>query len=219
MMRRPLILFICSLASMIILVACDSTSTALPTLRATVDAGTGDATVDPNLGTGFDPNLGGEEGNDSTLPTPTRESGSAVGGDSESGARGTGFTAQITGGSIADITDGGLYACNITGHVISAGNKPAPNIVFIVPTINPIGTHTFITADTNGDASVQVSLASVDDSYNQVTGGTLTIDETAEEAGDFVSGSFDFTMRNNAGTEIGIRGNFDFESGNTAYCS
>ncbi len=103
--------------------------------------------------------------------------------------------------------------------MISAGNKPAPNVVFIVPTINSIGTHTFITADANGKASVQVSLASVDDSYNQVTGGTLTVDETPEEAGEFVSGSFDFTVRNDAGTEVGIRGDFEFETGNTAYCS
>ena len=219
MMPRSLAFFTSLFISMIMLVACGSNSTALPTLRATVDSGNGNATVDPNLGSGFDPNLGGDDGNTETLPTPTRESGAAVGGDSESGARGTGFTAQITGGSIADIVDGGQYACNVAGHIISAGNKPAPNIIFAIPVANAIGTHTFIGADANGDASAQVSLASVDDSYNQVTGGTLIVDETAEEAGEFVSGSFDFTVRNVAGNEIGIRGDFEFETGNTAYCS
>jgi hypothetical protein len=218
MMTRMLSFFACLLMSALLLVACDS-NTPLPTLHPTVDSGNTNATVDPNLGSGFDPNLGGDDNNTDTQPTPTRESGSTVSGDTESGARGTGFTAQITGGSIANITDGGQYACNLNGHMISAGVNPAPNIVFTLPATNAVGSHTFITADSQGDTSVQVSLASVDDSYSQVTGGTLTIDEIPQEAGEFVSGSFDFTIKNASGAEIGIVGEFDFETGNTAYCS
>jgi hypothetical protein len=215
MISRPLSFFACLMVSVFLLVACDSDTT-LPTLRPTLDSGNAKATVDPSLGSGFDPNLGGEDGNDNPQPTPTRESGSAVGGDTESGARGTGFTAQITGGSIQNITDGGQYACNLTGHRIASGNNPAPNITFTIPTTDTVATYTFSGDDA---VAVQVSLASVDDSYNQVTGGTLTIDKVPEIAGDFVSGSFDFTVRNDTGTEIGVRGNFDFESGDTAYCS
>lgn len=216
MIIRSLSLLMCLLLSLVMLVACDSDSQPLPTLRATVDSGTGDATVDPNLGSGFDPNLGGDDNNNNAQSTPTRESGSTVGGDTESGARGTGFTAQITGGSVADITDGGQYACNVSGHRITSGNTPAPNITMTLPTANAIGTHTFST--TNNPIDIQVFLASVDDSYTQITGGTVTIDELPEAAGDFVSGRFDFTIRNGAGTEIEVRGNFDFESGDTAYC-
>lgn len=216
MIPRSLLFFAGLLVSVVLLVACGSDTT-LPTLRPTVDSGNTNATVDPNLGSGFDPNLGSEDGNDNTQPTPTRESGSAVGGDTESGARGTGFTAQITGGSILNITDGGQYACNLVGHRIASGNNPAPNITFTIPTTDTVATHTF--SGTDDAVAVQVSLASVDDSYNQVTGGTLIIDKVPEVAGDFVSGSFDFTVRNETGTEIGVRGSFDFESGDTAYCS
>ncbi len=216
MILRSFSLLICLLFSLVVLVACDSDSQPLPTLRATVDSGTGDATVDPNLGSGFDPNLGGDDNNNTTQPTPTRESGSGVSGDTESGARGTGFTAQITGGSISDITDGGQYACNLAGHRITSGNAPAPNITIVIPTTNAIGMHT-LSATVNA-VDLQVFLASVDDSYTQISGGTLTIDELPEGAGDFVSGSFDFTIRNATGAEIGVRGSFDFESGNTAYC-
>jgi len=199
-----------------VLVACGSDSQPLPTLIPTLGSGTNDATVDPNLGSGFDPNLGGEDNGDDVQPTPTRENDSTVGGDTESGARGTGLIAQITGGSIADITDGGQYACSLAGHRIASGNTPAPNITITLPTANAIGAHTLSATDNTID--IQVFLASVDDSYTQITGGTLTIDELPEAAGDFVSGNFDFTIRNGTGTEIGVRGSFDFESGATAYC-
>jgi hypothetical protein len=214
MMSRSLLLLTCLLISLLTLVACGSDTT-LPTIQPTVNSGNDDiATVDPNLGSGFDPNLGGDNNTDTTQATPTRESGSSVGGDTESGARGTGFTAQITGGSIANITDGGQYACNLTGHRIASGNTPAPNITFTLPTTNAIGSHTL----SRGAIDIQVFLASVDDSYNQVTGGTLTIDDIAEASGEFVSGSFDFTVRNATGAEVGVRGDFTFESGDTAYC-
>jgi hypothetical protein len=214
-MHRSSLLVISFLIASLLLTACGSDST-LPTLRPTVDSGNDtQPTVDPNLGSGFDPDLGNDDTTTSPEPTPTQESGSSVGGDNESGARGIGFTAQITGGSVADINDGGQYGCNLNGHRISSGTSPAPNITFIVPTSGVIDTHTL---SSDSPIAVQVSLASIDDSYTQLTGGTLTIDRVPASAGEFVSGSFDFTIRNASGSEIGIRGSFDFETGNTAYC-
>lgn len=199
----------------IVLAACGSDST-LPTLRPTVDSGgSSEPTVDPNLGSGFDPDLGDDDTTTTAEPTPTRESDSSVDSDTESGARGTGFTAQITGGSIVDINDGGQYGCNINGHRISSGTNAAPNITFTIPTSGAVDTHT-LSAD--ADITAQVSLASVDDSYDQLTGGTLTLDRVPVSDGEFVSGSFDLTIRNASGSEIGIRGSFDFETTNTVYC-
>ena len=215
-MHRSSLLVISLFITSLLFAGCASDST-LPTLRPTLDSGGNVApTVDPNLGSGFDPNLGNDDSTTSAEPTPTQESGSSVGGDNESGARGIGFTAQITGGSIADVNDGGQYGCNLNGHMISSGTNAAPNITFVIPTSGAIDTHTL-----SGDSpiTVQVALASVDDSYNQLTGGTLTIDRVPSGAGEFVSGSFDFTIRNASGSEIGIRGSFDFETGDTAYCS
>lgn len=194
---------------MLIFAACSS-DTALPTLRPTVDAGGTDATVDPNLGSGFDPNLGNDD-----QPTPTRENASSGGSDAESGARGAGFMAQITGGSVSDITDGGQYGCNTTWHRIASGSSVAPNITFMIPITNATSTHTLAE---NTAVSIEVALASVDDRYGQVTGGTLTIDRIPADSGEFVSGSFDFTVRNDSGAELGVRGSFDFATGDTVYC-
>lgn len=213
-MRNFVMFFIGLLVSGLLLVACGADST-IPTLRPTLDGNITEATVDPDLGSGFDPNLGGSDNNNNPEPTPTRENNSSVGGDSESGARGIGFSAQITGGSINEIIDGGQYACNINGHLITSGNSPAPNITFTLPNTNPIAMHSLTNSNT---VVVSLTLSSVEDVYAQVTGGTLTVDKIPSQAGEFVSGSFDFTIRNTTGGEIGVQGNFDFETTNTAYC-
>ncbi len=208
------------LASLTVLTACGSdTTSSLPTLRPTLDAGGSQITATPELGSGFDPNLGNDDGDVDLEPTPTRESDAVIGGDTESGARGTGFTAQITNGSLNTITDGGQYDCTLVGHRIASGVNVAPNITFTIPVDDPIRTHTFIGADVNGKAGAIVSLASIDETYTQVTGGTLIVDEIPTGAGEFVSGEFDLTIRDASGTEIGVRGSFDFETSGVAYCS
>jgi len=211
MMRRPIVFVVCMILSSVLFVACGSDTT-LPTVHPTLNS---EPTVDPNLGSGFDPDLGNDDNTAETEPTPTRESDVSTGGDSESGARGSGFTAQITGGSVPNINDGGQYGCNLNGHRIASGASASPNITFTIPTTEAIDTHTLTTSP---NIAVQVALASATDSYTQVTDGTVTLDRVPEGAGDFVSGSFNFTIRNSSGTEIGVRGSFDFETSNTAYC-
>jgi hypothetical protein len=209
-------LFLC----MIVLAACGSDTTSnLPTLRPTVDAGGNQVTATPELGSGFDPNLGNDDATTELEPTPTRESGVVGDGDTESGARGAGFAVQISNGSMDAFNDGGQYDCTLTGHRIASGVNAAPNLTFTIPVENPVRTHSFIGADANGTASAIVSLASVDDTYTQVTGGMLIVDEAPTDAGEFVSGTFDFTIRDASGSEIGVQGTFDFETTGTAYCS
>ncbi len=201
------------IVALFVFTACAS-DTSLPTLQATVASGpTQDA------GSGFDPNLGGDSGSNESEPTPTRESDASIGGDTESGARGTGFNAQITGGSIDAVNDGGQYDCSVAGHRIASGRDAAPNITFTVPVENPFRTHSFMGVADDGTASAVVTLDSLDETYNTITGGTFTLDEVPEDAGDFVSGSFDFTVLDASGNEIGIRGDFAFETTSTSYCT
>ena len=217
MTSRPLFFLIGLIISLFFFVACGSTDTTLPTVRPTLDSSPPTETVDPNLGSGFDPDLGNDDPATEAIATPTRENSSGVAGDTESGARGTGFMAQIVGGSVNNITDGGQYACNVAGHRIASGDNPAPNITFTLPTSDDEGTYTFPAS--NATVTVQISLESVEDNYNQVVDGTVVIDELPTQAGEFASGNFNITVRNDSGDEIGVQGDFDFESGESAYCS
>jgi len=214
-MKRTTLTYILMMLVLMLFTACSS-DTSLPTLQATVDSGGDEATAD--AGSGFDPDLGGDNDDDAE-PTPTRESDANIGGgDTESGARGTGFNAQIIGGSIDDVVDGGQYDCSIAGHRIASGVADVPNITLSIPVEEAVGTHTFVGAADDGAATAIVSLASPDESFTQVTGGTVTVDEVPVDAGDFVSGTFDFTILDADGNEVGVRGDFAFETSSTSYC-
>lgn len=220
-MTKP-VCFIMALWLMACLIsACGSSDSSLPTLRPTVD---NQPTVDPNLGSGFDPNLGTDtSGGATNQPTPTRESSGNIVGDTESGASGSGFTASLSGNtSVSAINDGGIYACNIGGHQIISGAVAAPNVSFILPVNVTIGTHSLKGInDITGanDTSVLVTLTSASDLYNQGVSGTLSIDALPTEDGDFVTGSFDFSIANASNSQITLSGSFDFESNNTTYCT
>lgn len=197
-------------AVLLVFTACSS-DTSLPTLQPSPDSPTADA------GSGFDPNLGGDD-NDISEPTPTQENSVGAGGDNESGARGTGFNAQVTGGSIASVADGGQYDCTVAGHRIASGTSATQNITFTIPVADPVRTHSFLGVVDGGTAAAIVTLGSADETFAQVTGGTLTVDEVPTGAGEFVSGTFDFTAVDASGNEIGVRGDFDFETSSASYC-
>ena len=215
-MRQFFWMILCSIVLMIVS-ACSS-DTSLPTLQPTVDSGGGQVSSTEDSGSGFDPNLGGDNNTD-TEPTPTRETDANIGGDIESGARGTGFNAQIVNGSIDAVNDGGQYDCTVAGHRIASGVTAAPNITLTLPVEEPIGTFTFVGAEDGGEATAVVTLASVDETYTQVTGGTVTINEVPRRAGEFISGEFDFVVLTDGANEIGVRGDFAFEATGAAYCS
>lgn len=223
-LRLTLIIGILALA----VVACGPTDNTLPTLRPTAGSSSGattEPTVDPNLGSGFDPGFNEEEGTaEPPPPTPTRESGSGVSGDTESGARGTGVMVQLTGNTtVTEIVDGGVYVCSVAGHSIASGIQPAPNVTFVAPaTIEDGGTFNLVgVGDTPNPTSVSVivMLTAVDDVYDRDVSGTITIDSLPLEDGEFVEGSFDFTIANASGNEVGLSGTFDFEAEGTSFCA
>lgn len=164
-------------------------------------------------------------------PTPTREgdvsnddgdievsgdpgSGFGLGDASAEGA----FTAEITGAEEVSISETGVINCENNVYVIRPSLDSFPQISLILPQGASPGNFNLV--NNTGDGTVATASLFFEDGrvFAVAVEGILIVNDLATQAGQSVSGSFDFSASSGAET-INVRGEFDFVSGEDAiYC-
>ncbi len=162
-------------------------------------------------------------------PVPTREGASAddieVSGDpgsgfglGDAGADG-GFIAELSGASNESLSGRGVINCENNVYVIRPALDMFPQVSLILPTGATPDNYTL--ANNQGDGSAASASVFFADGrvFAANVNGIVIINNLATQAGQPVSGSFDFSASSGSQT-IDARGEFDFISGEDAiYCS
>jgi|GEM_PF-5826370 len=166
----------------------------------------------------------------SSVPTPTREGdtsddGIDVVGDPGSGFGlgdvndgDAGFVAEITGAEEAAVIGTGTINCENNVYVLRAELASFPQIAIILPEGASPGNFNLV--DNTGDGTVASATVFFEDGrvFAVDVEGIVIVSDLATQAGQPVSGSFDFSASSGA-ESVNVRGEFDFVSGEDAiYC-
>lgn len=183
------------LLTLLIVAACTPTDTTLPTQAVLPDGNTAGSSV----------------------PTPTREGASeAVVGDAGSGfgfenSADAPFYATISGAIDAQIGGEGYIACENGRYTVRTSPQGLEQVTLILPPQPATGTYNL--RDNSSDTASVSATVSFDDGavYAGNIDGILILDTVATANGEGISGTFDFSASNGAGS-IMVRGELDFSA-------
>lgn len=153
---------------------------------------------------------------DNSEATPV-DSGSSFGLNEAS--QGTGFTADIDGAETLTINENGTINCENNVYVIRGALDTFPQVSLILPDNASLGNFNLVNNPGDGSAASATVFFQDGRAFASSVDGILIIEALATQAGQAVTGSFDFSAGSGSQT-INVRGEFNFISGdNSVYCS